>query len=276
MKLFAILFAGVLVVCCGLDIQRSLQMHRIMQEHFSLNENGFSMAAFGDSITAAFDAEHIGPNRSYSWATGEHVDSVLSKLKKLKPDQCVEGINVSISRATSSFVLKEVLLLTYEKIDYATIIVGSNDLCLSKVNDDEGMNQFEANVDNILTRLISDHKGIKIDLGAIPNIPHLYDIGVPSEHCRKRWEIVRAFCPPIFKKDVTQNDLSFFKFRWIMANDVLENLAAKYVSNVRFIKRLEDPDFTIEHISQIDCFHPNPKGQEFIANVFWQMGWNSN
>lgn len=237
----------------------------------------YAMAALGDSVTAAFNAEHLGPNRNLSWATGSgNIDSVLAKLRRTKPDYNVTATNLSISRATSTLTPIQATLLKYKKIDYATIIIGSNDLCMSKINDQTGMDTFTTNIKTTISELVTQNPNIKIDLGAIPNLNHLHEIGSKIPHCKKRWDTLSFLCPPILKKDLTDEELKFFKSRWTLANYNINHVATMYPENVTFINRLAEPEFTTEHLSQIDCFHPNTKGLELIAQVFWELGWNKN
>lgn len=250
------------------------------QEHASpLNSRGnLKMASFGDSITRAFNANTIGDHPGNSWSTGHstgggifnpgYVNShaeLLEEATGLK----VEGINASKSGATSKDLNRQIESLGTTKLDYATILIGANDLCGHGTT--FNVSDYVERVESGVQKLIATSPEIKILLVSIPDLIRLQQIGAGTS-CQKRWSTL-GICKPILKSDVTPGEIDDFRTVWRNANEELALISSKYSSNVLLNTAVSEFQFEREHLSDIDCFHPNINGQNVLSQQAWIGGW---
>lgn len=233
----------------------------------------FGMAAVGDSITAGFNAYRPLINRDYSWATGWRanglVDSIYLKLMRAVGN--VSATNVAISGSKAEDIGAQIDKLADADLDYISVLIGANDVCQWPADYKESLQTYKADVARGLAQLTADHKGIHIDLGTIPNIMHLYNLGKSSGACQRKWNTTK-FCS-LLRSDTTAADVEAFAASWRDANAALAEIAQRFPDNVRLITKLSAPIFTPDEISPYDCFHPNTDGQSMLANIVWDGGW---
>ena len=55
-------------------------------------------------------------------------------------------------------------------------------------------------------------------------------------------------------------------------NSVLEAHAAKY--GYIYVPQIYETQFSLNDLSDFDCFHPNVSGQNRIADIIWDYGFN--
>lgn len=240
-------------------------------------DNSFYFVSVGDSITSGFNTKYIGDiaNRKYSWSTGDsqRVASHFNKLKDLLLTQIVDRKNVAKSRSTSFDLAKQLGKISFPRIDYMTILIGANDVCDWNANHAYDLAQFKNNISEIITTVIAQNDEVKILIPAIPDMYHLYEIG--KQRCQFKWNMF-GVCPRLLHSRRTTAERQDFRARLIDANQVLAELAADHLNNVKYIGELFDFRFTIEHTSSIDCFHPSVAGQGVLADITWNHGWFSH
>ena len=229
--------------------------------------------SMGDSVTAGFNSRWPGDinNGRYSWATGvsKRVDSHLNKLKKIIREE-VKADNVAKSRATSHALEEQLEKIDFPKIDYLTLLIGANDVCDWDSDYLDKLSKFRANVKNTIDAVIATNSEVRILLAAIPNMYRLYEQGKDS--CGQRWDFFDA-CPRLLSSERSDTERLAFRDRLIAANKTLQELSKAYQNNIKFIADVYDFEFTIEHVSRLDCFHPSIKGQNELARLTWNNGW---
>lgn len=235
----------------------------------------FLAASIGDSITAAFDARRPLANREINWSTGMRSEKLVFshalRLQETMPDLKVGTKNFAISGSKSPNVVKQAEKLAKHRPDYATVLVGANDVCAWDQDHHEQLKSYANDIRTILSTLVASNSEIKIVVSAIPNMPLLRDIGARNG-CQKVWSRFKI-CPALLGADRTESDRLGFTARWQDANRILEQVSSEFPDHVRFASSVAEPVFGIEHVSAIDCFHPNTRGQDFLAEITWQQGW---
>ena len=231
------------------------------------------IVSMGDSITAGFNTRWPGDinNSRYNWSTGnsKHVQSHLHKLKEIISLK-VKPINVAKSRATSYQLKQQLTNIKSPTIDYLTLLIGANDVCDWQEDYAENQQKFRYNVHDIIEKAIEINADVRIILPAIPNMYRLYKQG--KDKCGVRWDYFKA-CPSLLSSKRTDAERLAFLERLISANETLKGLAAHFAENVKYIGKVYEYEFTLDHISRIDCFHPSIKGQNELARITWENGW---
>lgn len=239
----------------------------------SESDNQWHIVSMGDSITAGFNTRWPGDfnNVRYNWSTGtsNQVKSHLHKLKKIISQE-VKAINVAKSRATSYNLAEQLNGVKATTINYLTVLIGANDVCDWTEEYAEDMRKFSNNVKHILDEAIANNDEVRIVLPAIPNMYRIYDQG--KDTCGGRWDYFKA-CPSLLNSERSDWERREFRDRLIAANETLAELATNYKKNVKFVREVFDFEFSIEHVSSLDCFHPSIKGQNELARITWENGW---
>lgn len=223
----------------------------------------FKFIALGDSITTGFNAERAADNHSFSWSTGYASDfpSHLARLKQVLPSVKVETKNVAQSGARSASLSDQIRSLgPMVAADYATILIGANDLTdmLFMGEYGEGVKKLRDNVERAIVQLTTTNPRIMITMSAIPNQALVVDTLVKN---------------PRFNPSLLNQLKSAYKERHTRANAALTDIALKYRRQVRYAVQIGTTRFNVEHLSALDRYHPNTKGQALLAELTWQAGW---
>lgn len=235
----------------------------------------FIAGSIGDSITAAMDAKRPLANREINWSTGTRsskmVNSHALRLRALMPETTIGTKNFAISGSKSADVVKQAAHLAKFNPDYATVLVGANDVCAWSNDHEAQLADYESDIRTILSTLIASNEGIKVLVSAIPNMPLLRDLGA-ANGCQSRWSTLHI-CPALLGASRTDSERSAFADRWQDANQVLARVSSEFPLHVKFAGSVAEPVFEIGHISRLDCFHPNVSGQDFLSEMTWAEGW---
>lgn len=245
------------------------------------------IAAFGDSITRAFNANGPVDHPWNSWATGNsdevglfrrgHVKSHAELLSELTGKQ-VYVHNVAKSGAKSDDLARQVDAVKNIPVHYATMLIGANDLCANGKPIGDGiqadMSKFGGRVESAIQKLIAHHPDVKILLVSIPDMPRLQRIGSGTS-CQARWTAF-GICKNLLRDGISSEELSLFERQWQSANEDLESIASRHPTNVLYNPRLAEYPFERKLLSDMDCFHPNIAGQNLLSSETWSTGWWGN
>jgi lysophospholipase L1-like esterase len=242
------------------------------------------MAALGDSITRAFNANGPVDHPWNSWATGNSDEIGLFRRGQVKSHaeylsektgRDVIVYNVAKSGATSSDLVRQVEALKGRPMDYATILIGANDLCSHrdppKPDGQADMTGYAPRVESAVAKLIATNPQIKILLVSIPDMLRLQRLGQGTA-CQTRWARF-GICKMLLGPEATEASIAAFGAQWRAANEDLHLIAARYRDNVQFNPVLSEYPFERGHLSDIDCFHPNITGQNILSRETWNTGW---
>ena len=76
-------------------------------------------------------------------------------------------------------------------------------------------------------------------------------------------------CPKLLQPD---SEVEAFKLYVLDMNAIIKNIADDYGSNVKYIDIYSYP-FSPEQVSDVDCFHPDLRGQRILAELTWNAGF---
>ena len=245
------------------------------------------LAAFGDSMTRAFNANGPIDHPWNSWSTGNSDEAGLFRRGQVKSHAEFLGEasgrdvivhNAARTGATTTDLDRQIESVAKVKITYATMLIGANDLCVApeqtSLESTFTPDSYQARVEAALTKLISRNPRIKIRVVGIPDMPRLQRLGHDTS-CQKRWDAF-GFCKNLLRADATQEQLELFTAQWRTANEQLAAIAARHPEHVLFNGSASEYPFEREHISSVDCFHPNIIGQNLISEQTWVNGWWEN
>ena len=240
-----------------------------------------SMAAAGDSITVAYNADGTSnlfggqTNEQYevSWALGDstRVESHAQRLSAANPAFSWEAEydNYAVSGANIIDLQDQVTRIVQNgPYEYVTIFIGHNDIC--DASSPAGMLDtvlFESLFTAAMDILYSQENPPDVVVSSLARISNLYDAGKDDGWCNFIWSIGNI-C-----RVVTSGNLEYIEdadLRTREYNDVLEFYAGVY--GYKYVPQIYQTQFTRDDLSDFDCFHPNVTGQNRIANIIWEHG----
>ena len=228
------------------------------------------VGAIGDSLSAGFNAKHIGDNRELSWCTGESplVNSHLQRLEAFFGKR-FRGVNEAIAGSVAADLEHQTSRLLPNHPLYMTLNIGANDVCTWEPHGYEPkLAKFEDDVRAAVTRLVTAEPGVTITMAPIPNVYNLREVAHAVPGCQVKWDIL-GMCNPLLGSQRTQADREAFRVRWQQTNDALARVAASFPQQVKFNENAIDTPFTWDDVSPIDCFHPSILGQNLLAEKTW-------
>lgn len=240
------------------------------------------MAALGDSITRAFNANTPIDHPQNSWSTGNTDSGTFRRGRvrshaeylRLLTGRNVVVHNVARTGAETTDLQRQVSELSGIEIEYATILIGANDLCINgegALGQSPDMSLYAERVERAVETLIDRNPNIKILLVSIPDMLRLQSIGHETS-CQSRWSTF-AICQNLLHENISPSDLDTFGAQWRTANDDLRLIAERHSQNVLYSSVLSEYPFERKHVSNLDCFHPNIVGQNLLSQETWATGW---
>jgi len=167
--------------------------------------------------------------------------------------------------------------------DYVTVFIGANDVCAGEVPAMTSLSDYNERLSVLIDDIVSSSSRTKVLISTLPNIEKLREVAKNASaniatlnKCEDVW---RAFnlCPTLtLLQDV--DDRREVATRVKGYNHIIENIA--YTVNaredqgdrVRVVSGLYNLEFAPDDLS-IDCFHPNPVGQNRLSVETWKRSW---
>ena len=147
---------------------------------------------------------------------------------------------------------------------------GHNDICDASIPGEMlSIGNFQAAFLEAMEMLYSQNPPPMVVVSSLANVSELYNAGMGNDWCEDIWatgEICRV---------VTSGDTDYIAQadqRTRDYNDVLEYYAPIY--GYTFVPETYLTEFTLDDLSDFDCFHPNVSGQNRIADIIWENGLN--
>lgn len=234
--------------------------------------------------------------RQLSWATGldsrGRVQSHALRLEKLwdRRGSDVAIYNAAVSGADSEALESQYLRLrkwseqTLQQAapDYVTLLLGPNDICAKNVNEMTDVGTYQARVQNIVHALVASEGKTRVLVSTLPDVETLRKIALKARlsgigllgRCENLWKLAKT-CPTLTLTNDPE-DRARVAERVLAYNEALrqivENEGKIFGDRVRLAPQTYDIKFTANDLS-IDCFHPNPKGQQKISDATWAASW---
>lgn len=234
----------------------------------------------------------IENKKSYSWSSGQWIDSHYNKLVRAMEYRGFQGdldvMNVAVPGSVAEDTLKQAQKIVdvmnsgeYEKLEYVTLLIGANDACTSESPVGTPHEVFRRHVRATLSKLAEIQQGesVRVLVSSIPNIPALGDpkirdhrtMGVMS--CDYFRHEVLKFCRPLTRwsdeRDFLQKYQSVVDKNEILREEVEEAMRSYPQLDLVYSDSLHQFEITPE-ILAADCFHPNQQGQEILSNLLWK------
>lgn len=231
------------------------------------------MAALGDSITRGVFADNSPTGFAegqpqHSWATGwDSGDVVVSHYERLLGENGAilgNNVNHSVSGARMDDFLSQANAAVLQNPEYVLVFLGHNDLCRDTVSQIPSDAQFETWFRQGLDALLAGAPNAKIVVLEIIDVAQLWDCCSNNGGCRFAW-LLYGQC-----KSVTASSASAratVRQRTIGFNTILRNVCAE--KGVIFEDDVFETVFTLNDVSDFDCFHPSVHGHQKIANGAW-------
>lgn len=233
-----------------------------------------SMAALGDSITRATNANPSGDRPEHSWATGANasdgVDSHYERLRAREPGIRNQAHNLARSGATVQALRAQAEEAVRLRVDYVVVQVGANDACAASLDAMTPEDAFRDRLRSALDALERLPDGAVVYLTSIPDVTGVWEAYRDDETARGVW---RSFgvCPVALSDAATDADREAVRERIRAYNDALREEAEargfRHDGGAVF-----EAEFDEEAISALDFFHPSLHGQARLAERTWAAG----
>jgi lysophospholipase L1-like esterase len=246
--------------------------------------------SIGDSLTRAADANLPGDNLNNSWVNGYYgfwerlfgLPNVNSHNQRITAQFGSSGRRNWIAAQDGARVqdmAAQAGPVAFLGVTYTTIMLGGNDVCRNNIADLPTDAEFEAQVRNGMTTLLSGlPTGATTLVVSIPNVKALYDLGLSKTalgitSCPTLWKQT-GWCQAMLSSSNTELDRQYVQSRNIGYNQILQRvttqMAASYPGKfVRFSPGGYQLPAAQEQISDLDCFHASWRGQEALSQLTW-------
>lgn len=244
------------------------------------------MAALGDSITQAMDADgipsHFGDQPWYSWSTGDR-DAVQSHYWHIR--HSYSGItghnnNESVSGAKMVTLNTQALaaLAHSPQPEYVTILMGANDVCTATEGSMTAVETYRTQFDQAMDTLTTALPNVRIFVASIPDIYQLWALLHDDPSVVAVWtagSICQSLLANATSHDQADEDRRLrVQQRNIDFNTVLSDECATY-SQCRFDNNVVfDGTLEVGDVSTFDYFHPSIAGQKKIAYGTWEATYD--
>lgn len=226
----------------------------------------FLAGALGDSITTAFNADSALDNLALSWSTGSAPGhgSHVARLQLALPHCQVKALNVASAGVRSGALADQARRLADAKVDYATLLIGANDLTDWLLVGEYGasLDAFHGRVALAIDALIAANPRVMILLAAIPDQARVVELALKGQ-----------LNVPWLSPDLVKTVKARYAERHSRANSALADVAKGRAANVRFAGAVGAVRFEERHLSRLDFYHPSREGQKRLADQTWNEGW---
>jgi lysophospholipase L1-like esterase len=237
-----------------------------------------SMAAVGDSITQAFDVNPAGifqDSPDYSWATGTStsVDSEYQRI--LEADPAIQGheYNDSVAGAMVADLDGQVKTAAAQGVQYLTVEIGADDLCVWSVGDMTPAATFESEFHKALTDFTAADPGAHIFVASIPNIYQVWADENSNFVAELAWNILLPLCPDMLDVAATSAQQQQIVQQEQAYNQVLGQVCGQFSQCLFDNDAVYNVNLTPADISSVDYVHPSVTGQNELASVAWSAGF---
>ena len=236
------------------------------------------MAALGDSITRGFNAcGGFADCPARSWSTG--IDPAVRShyLRLVTQNGTVTAHNDAQSGAKMAALPGQASTAVSEGVEYVTILMGANDACATSESDMTEVGEFESQFRTALETLDDGLPDTAILVASIPDLKRLWAVGKDNADARAVWDAL-DICPSMLANPTSTDSSDQARRdrvhqRIIDYNGVLEAVCGEY-PNCRFDDNaVFSYQFTLDHLSEWDYFHPNTSGQAILAELTYRNGF---
>ncbi|HEV2360150.1 MAG TPA: GDSL-type esterase/lipase family protein [Acidimicrobiales bacterium] len=236
-----------------------------------------SMASVGDSITRAFDidpAHFLQDSPQYSWSTGtsSSVDSQYDRVLAANPAIKGHVYNDAKSGAQMSALDGQLKQASGQHVQYATVLMGANDVCTSSVSTMTPTATFKSEFGKAMADFFAADPSAHVLVASIPNIYHLWSILHTNSTAQSTWSTL-GLCQSMLSSSGTATTRSEVQKREVADNAILASVCATYANCLWDKDTVYNVMFPASYVSTADYFHPDLMGQKMLAAVSWGVGY---
>ncbi len=236
-------------------------------------------AALGDSITRAFHSNCglLQDCPANSWSTGSAVDSHVQRLEALS-GTAIRGDNLAVTGAVAADMPGQAGRIASD-VGYVTMLIGANDACTDTVGEMTAVSAFRQSIATALDTVHTRSPEASVHVVSIPDLHQLWDVGRTSGSARFFWGLYGICQSMLADPGSTQpadvQRRATVRQRVVDYNTVLVEECGAYAGTCH-----DDGGavfgypFELGQLSTIDYFHPNVAGQEVLAQVTWDAGYD--
>lgn len=235
-----------------------------------------SMASTGDSITRGFDATLFGcflsdcPQDSWSTGTAAAVNSEYLRIRTANPAITGHAFNDAKTGAKMIALDGQLVAAAGQGVQYATVLMGANDLCTSTVAGMTPTATFTGQFRTALTDFFGADPAAHVFVSSIPNLYQLWSL----LHARASgtWRTF-GICQSMLSSSNTETQRQQVAAQEDADNTALQTVCGEF-ANCRWDGLATyDYQFTTSDVSTVDYFHPSIAGQGHLAGVSWKAGY---
>lgn len=235
-----------------------------------------SMAATGDSITRAFNtcSFPFTDCPQNSWATGTETAVNSFYLRIRERNRGIEGRanNDARSGARMSNLPEQATTAAGQRVEYAVVEMGANDVCTSEEGNMTTVASFRSNFETAM-RTLGERlpAGSRISVGSIPNVYQLWSLLHTNRSALSTWRSLGICQSMLRNAESTSREDEERRLRVqrreVEFNGVLAEVCALYTNcqwdrNTGYEYRFEAGE-----VGTRDYFHPSVRGQATIARI---------
>jgi lysophospholipase L1-like esterase len=240
-----------------------------------------SMASTGDSITRGFNAcGWYVDCTSRSWSTGDSTSVNSHYLRIRATNSAITGRNYNAARSGAKMadLAGQMSTVVSLNVGYVTILMGANDACTSTEAGMTPVATYRAQLDDALARLKAGLPNAAVFISSIPDLYRLWSVGKGSFSARLAWSSF-GVCQSMLANPTStqQTDVDRrlrVRQRVVDFNTMLAQACAAYGPNCDFDDNaVFSYPFAFNQLSSWDYFHPNTSGQQVLAQVTYNAGF---
>jgi lysophospholipase L1-like esterase len=235
------------------------------------------MAATGDSITRAFDVGWCcvlqdSPSRSWSTGTSSSVYSHYRRLLTVDSGLAGHAYNDARSGAKMADLAGQLGAAASQRADYATVLMGANDVCTSSLATMTPTATFEAQFRTALSAFVAARPKARVFVASIPDIYRLWSVFHNNILATTTWKYFKI-CQSMLNSANTEEQRQQVVQREIADNEALARVCAEFTQCLWDGYAVYKTQFSASDVSTVDYFHPSVSGQDRLARVTWSVGY---
>jgi hypothetical protein len=233
-----------------------------------------SMASTGDSITRGFDATLFGCFLSDcpqdSWSTGSNATVDSQYLRIRAAGTAVTAYNDAKTGAKMSALDAQLATAAGQKVQYATVLMGANDLCTSTIAGMTPTATLQAQFKTALTDFFAVDPNAHVFVSSIPNLYQLWSL--LHTKASSTWRTF-GICQSMLSSSNTEAQRQQVVAQEQADNNALATVCAEFANCRWDALATYDYTFSSSDVSTVDYFHPSVSGQGHLAGVTWKAGY---
>jgi lysophospholipase L1-like esterase len=235
-----------------------------------------SIAAIGDSITRGFDTCGLltdCPEASWATGTDAEVESLAAQL--LGDNTSGRSWNLAETGASVADLSAQARRAASHDPQLVTVLIGANDACASDVESMTSAADFEEDFAEAMDVLRTESPQTQIYVSSVPDLMRLWQEGSESMMARTVWGMANL-CPSMLadagnrsagadaRREAVRERVQ--EYNQALAEVCASDELCRYDGGAVF-----DFEFTSNHLSEWDWFHPGEQGQRELAALAYDQ-----